>query len=358
MIKIGITHGDINGISYEIMLKAFSDIRVTELFTPVIYGSSKVAAYYRKSMEVQPVNLHVIDRAEEAAPNKINIINCVGDDIKVELGKLTAESGNAALSSLKRALDDANRGLIDALLTAPAAIHEVPVDNIKYSSQTAFLEACLGKENQALSMLVKDNLRIALATGNIPLSDVSSQLTTDLIRRKLIDLQESLVRDFAITSPRIAVLSLNPNAGLDTPGKEENEWIIPAMEKASKEGVCCFGPYASDEFFGSGHFVKFDGILAMYYDQGLIPFKTLSMEEGVCFTAGMPIVQTATNQNPSFEIAGQNIASETAFLNALYLAVDVCRNRQIDAEINANPLRKQFFDKGSDNEKLDLTADN
>lgn len=358
MYKIGITHGDTNGIGYEMILKVFSDSRVVELFTPVLYGSSKVAAYHRKAMEMQTINLHAIDHATDAIQNRLNIINCVDDEVKVELGKHTPESGNAAIYSLERAISDVNKGIIDAIITLPAIINEIPKNGIKYSGQTAFLETAIGKTDQSLGILVKDNLRIALVTGNVPLSEVSVKLKEELIFKKLSDLQTSLIRDFAVSAPRIAVLSLNPNATPGNPGKEETEQIIPAMEKASKSGIFCFGPYASDEFFGSGHYIKFDAILAMYYDQGLIPFKTLASEDGVYFSAGLPIVRTAPNLGPSFDIAGQNVAPEGTLLNAIYLAIDILKNRKTDDEINTNPLKKHYFEKGSDNEKLDLTSDN
>ena len=358
MIRIGITHGDINGIGYEMMLKVFSDTRVSELFIPVLYGSSKVAAYHRKTMEMQAVNLFAIEQAADAVPNRINIINCVDDEVKVELGKYTPESGDAAISSLERAVKDINDGTIDAIITSPAVINEIKIDGIKYSGQTSFLETAMGKPNQSLGILVKDNLRIALATGNVPLSEVSNQLTEDLIFKKLTDLQNSLIRDFAVVSPRIAVLSLNPNITPETPGKEETEQIIPAMERASKSGIFCFGPYASDEFFGSGHYTKFDAVLAMYHDQGLVPFKTLAAEEGVYFSAGLPVIRTAPNLSPCFEIAGQNVAPELALLKSIYLAIDIYRNREIDDEIRSNPLKRHYYEKGSDNEKLDLTSDN
>ena len=357
MIKIGITHGDINGISYEIIYKALSDARVLELFTPVIYGSSKVAAYHRKMMDLPSVNLYTIERAENAVSNRVNMINCINDDIKVDFGIITSESGNSAFISLERAVKDFREGTIDALLTTPAIFSEIQKNNLKFSDHTEFLEIQFEKKGQSLPILIKDHLRIALATGNIPFTDVSSHLSSDLIYKKLISFQASLIRDFAITTPRIAVLSLNPNSRSGAFGKEEKEIIIPAIEKAAKEKVYAFGPYASNDFFGLGNFTKFDGILAMYYDQGIIPFKTLSMEDGICFTAGLPIIRTTPNHGPSYEIAGQNTASESAFLHAAYLAIDIYNNRKTDDEIKANPLRKQYFERGSDNEKLDLTSD-
>jgi 4-hydroxythreonine-4-phosphate dehydrogenase len=358
MYKIGITHGDTNGIGYEMILNVFSDSRVTELFIPVLYGSSKVAAYHRKTMEIQTMNLHAIDQATDAVQNRLNVINCVDDEIKVELGKYTPESGNAALHSLERAVKDLNEGKIEAIITLPAIIHEIQRNGMKYSGQTEFVETSVGMTNQSLGILVKENLRIALVTGNIPLAEVATQLKEELIFKKLSDLQTSLIRDFAVSAPRIAVLSLNPNTTPENPGKEESEQIIPAMDKASKSGIFCFGPYASNDFFGSDHYTKFDAILAMYYDQGLIPFRTLATQDGVYFNAGLPIVRTAPNMGPSFDIAGKNIAPEGALLNAIYLAIDIIRNRKTDDEINANPLKKHYFEKGLDNEKLDLTSDN
>ncbi len=358
-IKIGITQGDINGIGYEIILKTFSDANLLELCTPVIYGSSKVIAYHRKAMELPPVNLNIIHNVQDAAHNRMNLINCVGEEVKVELSVPTEESGNAALKSLDRAVQDLNAGLLDVLVTAPVNKQVMQHSSIAFGGHTEYLETVSGQGSRALMEMVCDSLRIALVTTHIPLSEVSKLLSVDLILEKIRLFNRSLKTDFCIRKPRIAILSLNPHTGENdfSAGTEERDIIVPAMDMASKENILCFGPYAADTFFGSGKYEQFDGVLAMYHDQGLIPFKTLAMESGVHFTAGLPIVRTAPNHGVAYDIAGKNLASESSFRHALYLAIDVYRNRQMDLEINTNPLRKQYFEKGNDNEKLDLTKE-
>ena len=356
-IKIGITHGDINGIGYEIILKTFSDATILELCTPVIYGSSKVIAYHKKALELPPLNLSIIHNVQDAGRNKVNLINCVDEEVKVELAVPTEESGKAAFRALERAVRDLNAGLLDALVTLPVSRQAMQQASISFSSHIAYLEADQG--NKALMTLVSDTLRIALVTAHIPLSEVAGLLSIELILEKLRAFNRSLKTDFGIRKPRIALLSFNPYMGDDniSAGTEEKEKIAPAIETADKEGILCFGPYSADSFFSSGKYEQFDGILAMYHDQGIIPFKILVMESGVHYTANLPVVHTAPDHGVAYDIAGKNLASENSFRQALYLAIDVLRNRQMDKEINANPLRKQYFEKGNDNEKLDLTKE-
>ena len=334
LVKVGITHGDINGIGYEVILKTLSDTRIAELCTPVIYGSSKIAAYHRKVLELPAVNLSIIAQAEDAGANRVNIINCVDDETKVELCQSTTAAGEAAYLALEAAVTDLKRGAVDVLVTAPINKHK------------------------ALMILMKDNLRVALVTGHIPLAQVASKITVEDIVSKLRIFNQSLRQDFGIVRPRIAVLALNPHAGdAGLLGKEEEEFIIPAIQEAEKKGVMSFGPYAADGFFGSQVYDKFDGVLAMYHDQGLAPFKTLAMDDGVNYTAGLSIVRTSPAHGTAYDIAGQNVASEESFRQALYAALDIYRNRIRYREATANPLRKQYFDKGGDNEKLDLTKE-
>lgn len=359
LIKVGITHGDINGIGYEVILKTFSDARVAELCTPIIYGSSKIAAYHRKALELPPVNMNIISQAEDAGVNRVNMINCVDDETKVELSQSTAIAGEAAYLSLEAAVADLKRGAIDVLLTAPINKHNIQNDQFHFPGHTEYLEERFGGVGRkALMILMKDDLRVALVTGHIPLAEVPSKITVEDIVSKLRIFNQSLKQDFGIVKPRIAVLSLNPHAGDNgLLGKEEETIIIPAMAEAEKRGVMSFGPYAADGFFGSQMYDKFDGVLAMYHDQGLAPFKTLAMDDGVNYTAGLSIVRTSPAHGTAYDIAGQNLASEESFRQALYTALDVYRNRLIYSEATANPLRKQYFDKGGDNEKLDLTKD-
>ena len=359
LIKVGITHGDINGVGYEVILKTFLDMRVADFCTPIIYGSSKIAAYHRKALELPPVNMNIISRAEDAGASRLNIINCVNDEVKVELSKPTAEAGEAAFMALEAAVADMKRGVVDVLLTAPINKHSIQNDNFHFPGHTEYLEQCFGNlEKKALMILLKDNLRVALVTGHVPLSQVASMISVDTVVEKLRIFNQSLKQDFAIVKPRIAVLSLNPHAGdAGLLGTEEETVIKPAMKEAEKKGVMSFGPYPADGFFGSRMYDKFDGVLAMYHDQGLAPFKALAMDDGVNYTAGLPIVRTSPAHGTAYDIAGKNMASEESFRQALYVALDIYRNRARYKEATANPLRKQYFEKGGDNEKLDLTKE-
>ena len=358
MIKVGITHGDINGIGYEVILKTFQDLRMTELCVPIIYGSSKVAAYHRKAMDLPPVNINIISQASEAGLNRVNLINCVEDDIKVELTQSTMIAGQAAYKALETAVEDLRKGEIDVLVTAPINKHNIQNDKFHFPGHTEYLEQNCGEGKKALMILLKDELRVALVTGHVPVSEIASQITIDGIVSKLQIFNQSLKQDFALEKPRIAVLSLNPHAGdSGLIGKEEETCIKPAMMEAEKRGVMCFGPFPADGFFGARMYEHFDGVLAMYHDQGLAPFKAIAMDDGVNYTAGLPIVRTSPAHGTAYDIAGRNLASENSFRQAVYTALDIYRNRMRYQEATAHPLRKQYFDKGGDNEKLDLTKE-
>lgn len=358
MIKVGITQGDINGIGYEVILKTFADTRVAELCIPVIYGSAKVAAYHRKVLELPAVNMNMIARAEEAGPNRVNLINCMSDDVKVELSHSTQAAGDAAFRSLEAAVADLKRGAIDVLVTAPINKHNIQNPNFHFPGHTEYLEQSCGEGKKALMILNSGSTRIALVTGHVPVAEVPALLTVPGIVEKLTIFNHSLKQDFGIVKPRIAVLALNPHAGDEgLIGKEEQEIIIPAIQEAEKKGISVFGPYPADGFFGSQTMSLFDGVLAMYHDQGLAPFKALYMEAGVNYTAGLPYVRTSPDHGTAYDIAGKNLASEESFRQALYEALDIYRNRQRYQEANARPLRRQYFDKGGDNEKLDLTKE-
>lgn len=281
------------------------------------------------------------------------------DETKVELSKSTPVAGESAFKALEAAVTDMKRGVVDVLLTAPINKHNIQNEDFHFPGHTEYLEKCFGGlDKKALMILMKDDLRVALVTGHIPLSQVASSLNVGDIVNKLRIFNQSLKQDFGIVKPRIAVLSLNPHAGdAGLLGTEEETIIIPAMQEAEKKGVMSFGPYAADGFFGSQMYDKFDGVLAMYHDQGLAPFKTLAMDDGVNYTAGLPIVRTSPAHGTAYDIAGQNVASEESFRQALYAALDIFRNRLRYQEATTNPLRKQYFDRGGDNEKLDLTKD-
>ena len=359
MIKVGITQGDINGIGYEVILKTFADIRMAEMCIPVIYGSAKVASFHRKAMELQPVSFNQINNAKDAVINKVNIINCINEDTKIEIGQSTAIAGEAAYKSLEKAVADLKNGLIDVLVTAPINKHNIQREDFHFPGHTEYLEERFGKDgDKSLMILIKDSLRIALVTGHIPLADVPKSLTKEKIMDAAMRFEASLKRDFRIGRPRIAVLSLNPHAGENgLLGTEENDIITPAIKELQDRKVLCFGPYPADGFFGAGEFAKFDGILAMYHDQGLAPFKTRAMEDGVNFTAGLPIIRTSPAHGTAYGIAGKNEASEESFRQAVYMAIDTFGNRMEFDKAHANPLKKLYVERGGDNEVLDLTAE-
>lgn len=348
-IIIGITHGDINGIGYEVILKSLNDSRILDMFVPVIYGSSKIAAYHRKNLDLPTLNLNAVNSVKEISTKKINIINCVDENTKVELGQSTIEAGKIALESLEKATEDLKKGLIHAIVTAPINKKNIQSDKFHFPGHTEYLEEKFGNEStSSLMMLVNDVIRVAVVTGHIPVEKVSQTISEELILKKLQILNKSLKEDFAIVRPRIAVLGLNPHAGDDgVIGNEENDVIKPALKKADEEGILCFGPYPADGFFGTGTFKHFDAVLAMYHDQGLIPFKVLAMENGVNYTAGLPVVRTSPAHGTAYDLAGQNKASEVSFLNAMYLACDIHRNRLIHKEISANPLISEKRNEGN-----------
>lgn len=359
MIKVGITQGDINGIGYEVILKTFGDVRMVEMCIPVIYGSSKVAAYHRKSMELPAVSFNQINDAKDAVADKVNIVNCIGEDVKVEFGVSNEAGGNAAFASLEHACADLEKGLIDVLVTAPINKHNIQREDFHFPGHTEYLEGKFGKDgSKSLMILAKENLRVALVTGHIPLNEVPKSLTKEKIIEAAHLFETSLKRDFRVDNPRIAVLSLNPHAGENgLLGSEENDIIIPAIKELQDKHSLCFGPYAADGFFGSGDFMHFDGILAMYHDQGLAPFKTIAMEEGVNFTAGLPIIRTSPAHGTAYSIAGKNEASEESFRQAVYMAIDNYKNRVEYDKAYVNPLRKLYVERGGDNEVLDLTKE-
>jgi 4-hydroxythreonine-4-phosphate dehydrogenase len=346
IIKIGISHGDINGIGYELILKTFEDIRLFESCIPVIYGSSKVLAYQRKAMNLSPVNFNTINHAGDAGMNRLNVINCGNEDVTVEFSRSTPESESLAQAAFRRALSDLKSGLIDVLVMAPAN-----------GDGTDVLSATSVPGKHPLKMLINDAFRIALTSDKIPLSEIASYLTVDLLTAQIKALHSALIHDFMVTNPRIAVLSLNPGMGIKEKsfGNEESEVIVPSIKAANDAGVICFGPYSADDFFGNSDYLKFDATLAMYYDQGLIPFRSIVFEGGICYWVDLPFVVTAPDQSVSYEKAGKNESSEIPFRNALYSAIDIFNTRKLDSEIYANPLKKQYFERGSDNEKLDLT---
>ncbi len=341
-IKVGITQGDINGIGYEVIIKSLADHQLLELCTPIIYGSQKVASFHRKMLEIENFNLNTIKTASEVHTKRINIVNCIDEEIKVEIGQATAVAGDASFVALEKATEELKKGLIDVLVTAPINKNNIQSDKFKFPGHTEYFEENFGEKDNSLMLMVSNNLRIAVATTHLPLAKVSEALTSELVLKKLRQLHQSLKQDFSINLPRIAVLGLNPHAGDNgTLGKEEQDIIIPAIKQAEKENIICVGPYPADGFFGSGSFSKFDAVLAMYHDQGMIPFKCLAMESGVNYTAGLEIIRTSPAHGTAYDIAGKNMASEESFRNAMYLACDIYKSRKNHKAITSNILKTQ-----------------
>ncbi|MCR5043427.1 MAG: 4-hydroxythreonine-4-phosphate dehydrogenase PdxA [Bacteroidaceae bacterium] len=351
-IKIGITQGDINGIGYELILNTFEAEEMTSLCTPIIYGSPKVATFHRKALGNQ-TSFQVVEDAERAKEGVLNMVNCFGEEEqKIEFGQASEEAGASALVSLNRALEDLTEGKIDALVTSPVnnAIIKLE-DGAPFKSQTAYIEEVAGEGKKALKIFIAENLRIALATDKIPVSEIPAHINKDALAERLVILHNTLKRDFFIDNPRIAVLALNPHAD----GKEEQEIIAPVIDELFKRGVRCIGPYAAEDFFGSGNYNHFDAVFAMYYDQGVSAFKSIAQNEGINFTAGLPVIRTAPAIGVCYDLAGKNmIEDEQSFRQAIYTAVDVARNRTRFDKERVNPLQKQYVSKRDDSDKLKL----
>jgi 4-hydroxythreonine-4-phosphate dehydrogenase len=355
-LRIGITHGDVNSVSYEVILKSIQDSRILEVFTPVIYGSSKVASYHRKALNLAEMNFNIIRTGSQALDERVNLVNVVTQEIKVELGQSTDVAGKAAFMALEAATADLAEGVIDALVTGPINKQNIQSKEFHFAGHTEYL-ATKFNIRDVLMLMVSDVTRIGVVTGHVPLRDVPNLITQELLLQKLRIFNASLIRDFGIRKPRIALLGLNPHAGdKGILGTEEETTIIPAIQKAFDDGILAFGPFPADGFFGSSHFKEYDGILAMYHDQGLIPFKYMAFQNGVNFTAGMPVIRTSPAHGTAYELAGKGIASEESLRSAIYLAIDVHRNRALHDEITANPLKFSAIEADSDADKNALKS--
>jgi 4-hydroxythreonine-4-phosphate dehydrogenase len=327
-IRVGISQGDINSISYEVIIKTLMDNKLLDICIPIVYGSPKVGAYHRKALNINNFSFNNVKSALEASPKRVNIVDCLDENIRVELGRSTTMAGEASLKTLECAVADLKKGIIDVLVTGPINKHNIQSEMFPFRGHTEYLAHNFNAPD-VLMLMVSDMMRVAVATGHVSLSSVPGLLSVDMIVNKLRLLNKSLVRDFGIRKPRIAVLGLNPHAGEDgLIGNEEIQIILPALEKARDEKIMALGPYPSDGFFSSGNFTKFDAILAMYHDQGLTPFKALAFESGVNYTAGLPIIRTSPAHGTAFEIVGQNLASPDPFRHAIYLACDIFTRRK------------------------------
>ncbi len=355
-IKVGITHGDINGIGYEVILKTLNDERMPELCTPVLFGSSKLVGYYKRVLgNVEEVNFLPVPSADQARDGHSNIVNISSEEFKVDMGIPTPDSGRAALMALDAAVEALRNGEIDVLVTAPISKEAMKMVGFPYAGHTEYLQAKLG--GNATMILFDDNMRVALATTHLPLRDIAGAITQPRVEATIDSFNASLKRDFGFERPKIAVLSLNPHSGDNgVLGTEENEIITPAIESRSADGILAFGPFAADGFFGNNTRYAFDGIIAMYHDQGLAPFKALAGTKGVNFTAGLPFVRTSPDHGTGYDIAGKNQADPTSMREAIYAAIDIFRHRTTYDEASRNPLRRQYVERGAD-KTIDLTKD-
>lgn len=344
-IKIGISSGDINGIGIEVMIKALSDSRLMDYCIPIVYASTKVVSYHKNIVQPHRFDFQGIQHASNPHRHKVNIITVWDDDISITLGQGTESSGKFAYTSLDRAVQDLKKGDIDALVTLPINKKIMQTVGFPYPGHTEYLTTQF-EVQESLMLMVQDDLRVAVATNHIPISDIPEVLTRKLILKKTQILQKALRVDFGIEKPRIALLGLNPHAGDQGAIGEEEEYLIkPVISELSQKGVFISGPHPGDGFFGAGHHTRVDATLAMYHDQGLIPFKTLSFGNGVNYTAGLPIIRTSPDHGTGFDIAGQNIAEPKSFRNALFLALDIYRNRQNHITNHENSLTKKKLDE-------------
>ena len=338
-ILVGITQGDSNGIGYEVIIKALSDPRILEQFTPVIYGSSKIFSFYRKTIpEIEQMDTNAINNAREAHPKRVNIVNCLPDSAYAEPGQATPESAKAAIACLDRAVEDLKAGEIDVLVTGPINKKAMSGQGFGFPGHTEYIQNAFGVKDVTV-LMVSSRIKVGVVTGHIPLKDVAASITEEKILSKLRLINESLQKDFCIDKPRIAVLSLNPHSGDGgLLGDEEGRIIIPAIKKAVDEGILAFGPFSPDGFFGLSHYENFDATLAMYHDQGLAPFKALSFEDGVNFTAGLPVVRTSPDHGTAFEMAGRDEADPLSMRAAIFTAIDIFRKREQFRQLQENKM--------------------
>ena len=338
-VRLGITHGDINGVSYEVILKTFSDPRLFDICTPILYGSTKVASYHKKLLTLHSdINFTALNDAADAQPRRFNVVNLTNDEIKIDIGRSTEVAGLLSRQSLNRACEDLKRGVIDVLVTAPINKKNIQASDFDFPGHTEYLSHQFGCSS--LMMMVCDRIRIGIVTNHLALKDVPNTITHNLLYDKTMLMNESLKRDFGVPMPKIAVLAIDPHAGDNgVIGDQDATVIKPVIDELQSKGVLVYGPFPSDGFFGSNEFNKFDGVLALYHDQGLIPFKLMSFTEGVNFTAGLPYVRTSPAHGTGYDIAGKDKASEQSFRSAVYLACNILRNRKEYDELTANPLK-------------------
>lgn len=334
---VGISIGDINGIGPEIVLKTFEDERMLEFCTPVIFAHTKMLSFLKRHFKLS-LKLQGISSADSIIPGKINVVNCWKNNPKIEFGTEHKAAGAFAIKSLRAATDALKAEKVDVLVTAPIHKNNIQAEDFKFPGHTDFLEQELG--GNALMFMVSDSIKVGLFTDHVPLKDISSRITPELIKRKINTIKHALQQDFKVRVPKIAVLGINPHTGDDgVIGKEDDEVIRPTLKEINQQGQYVFGPYAADSFFGTKNYKNFDAIIAAYHDQGLIPFKTLSFGEGVNFTAGLNYIRTSPDHGTGFDIAGKNEANPSSFVKAVFEALKIFKNREEYKELTSNVLK-------------------
>lgn len=350
-VRVAITQGDTNGVGYELIFKTFAEPEMLELCTPIIYGSPKAAAYHRKALELQ-TNFSIISSADEAKEGRINLLAAYDDETKIDFGLATPESGQAALKALDRAMSDYRDDAYDVLVTAPLNCGNIEGQGFQFRGNAAYIETSLGEGAKTMPLHVCQDIRLAFVTENMAIKDVAAAISQDKIVDCASTLYTTVKRDFCISNPRIAILSLNPSTGDHVFGAEEETVIIPAIDALVEKGVQAFGPYAADDFFGKGYYEQFDAVLAMYSDQGMAPFRAVAPEGSVVFNAALPLVCTESDSTVNYTDAGKNILSADSFRNAVYLAIDAFRSREAYDAPMANPLKKLYHEKRDETEKV------
>jgi 4-hydroxythreonine-4-phosphate dehydrogenase len=347
---VGITIGDINGVGPEVLVKALRDQRILSSFTPVVYGTNKALGYYKKHLNLQEFNYQTVKSASDAQSKKINLVNVTTEEIELTPGVPSEKSGAVSFKALELATQDLSEGKIDVLVTAPISKENIQKAGFSFPGHTEYLAEMSGVE-EALMILISQDLRVALVTTHIPVSEVSKQLTKEKLVQKIKLLELTLRKDFNILKPKIAIFGLNPHAGENGKiGMEEQQIINPVISQLKNEGMLIYGPFAADGYFGSKARNQYDGVLAMYHDQGLAAFKALAFEDGVNFTAGLPIIRTSPDHGTAFDIAGKDHASEQSMRSALFEAVDIWKTRRNNKEMSKNPLVVQAVKDKKDHE--------
>ena len=353
-IKVGITHGDPNGVGYEIIMKAIAEEGITDMFTPVVFGIPSLAEKAKQQFGFQNVKLHVVKDATDVKEGKINVVALGAPDPEFHPGEVRKDAGESSVKALEKAVESLKAGLIDVLVTAPISKEAVQSEDFRFPGHTEYLTDRLGEGSEAMMILCDAKLRVALLTKHVPVNRITENISQEKVEKTIESFSTTLKKDFGIVRPRIAVLSLNPHAGDGgLLGSEEEEILKPAIQEVQQKGILAFGPFAADGFFGHANYKHFDGVLAMYHDQGLAPFKSLAINGGVNFSACLPYVRTSPDHGTAFDIAWKGEADAKSMRDAIYAALDIYRRREIFKEASANPIKKYVHERPERNERFD-----